>query len=133
MDILTQAIFTLFGTLLIYWLIKVFTRESYWKQLGVYEPKSSWYKKLLVFLQKVHSTDEQVETYWAVPKEHKIYGTYLIGIPVLVIRDPEIIRHCYVKDFDSFVDRSPRAFTRFTDTPTDKVWRFLLLGYPSKC
>jgi hypothetical protein len=35
---------------------------------------------------------------------HKIGGTYQLMQPVYLVRDPEIIKHVTVKDFEHFVD-----------------------------
>ena len=38
---------------------------------------------------------------------HPVYGTYFLSRPRLVVKDPEVVKHIFVKDFDHFVDRMP--------------------------
>ncbi len=56
---------------------------------------------------------------------HKVFGTYVLTIPVYNIRDPELIRRILVKDFDHFVDRQANQFRKISRSKTDEVNRFL--------
>jgi hypothetical protein len=51
----------------------------------------------------------------------KVFGTYVFGIPVYNIRDPELIRRILVKDFDHFVDRQANQFRKVSRSKTDEV------------
>jgi len=59
-----------------------------------------------VILKRKHILDCMREHYHMLPEE-KIYGIYSIMKPALVIKDPEIVRQIFVKDFNSFTDRDP--------------------------
>ena len=50
-------------------------------------------------------------------------GLYLLGKPVLVINDLDLIRLIMVKDFDHFVDRQDKNLDRLTRGGTlDQFW-----------
>eukprot|EP00092_Neocalanus_flemingeri_P027017 GFUD01029298.1.p1 GENE.GFUD01029298.1~~GFUD01029298.1.p1 ORF type:complete len:533 (-),score=113.68 GFUD01029298.1:42-1544(-) len=59
-----------------------------------------------VILKRRHVLDVFKDHYHMFPSE-KIYGIYSIMKPTLVIKDPEIVRQIFVKDFNSFTDRDP--------------------------
>ena len=121
MDLFTQLIFTLLLAVVIYYFMKWYKKESHWKKFGVYEPKQSWKAFFDMFLQRRHFSEVAAEGYFKVPEDIKMYGGELTSFPVLTIRDPEILRLVFVKDFDSFVDRQPPQFNNFTGTETDQV------------
>ena len=53
-----------------------------------------------------------------------MYGSYLLGKPVLTITDPETIRHVLVKDFDTFVDREGASIKQMLEGGSiDWFWR----------
>ena len=52
---------------------------------------------------------------------HKVFGTYVLGLPIYNIRDPEMIRRILVKDFDHFVDRQKNEVRKVSRSKTDEV------------
>ena len=52
------------------------------------------------------------------------YGIYFFGGPILILKDPELIRQVTVKDFDYFVDRNSAKFAKMLDgtTKSDQIW-----------
>ena len=58
---------------------------------------------LRVFMRKVSMHDSVIELYRQLDG-HKIGGTYQLMQPVYLVRDPELIKHVTVKDFEHFVD-----------------------------
>jgi cytochrome P450 family 9 len=58
---------------------------------------------LRVFIRKVSVHDSVIELYSQLDG-HKIGGIFQLMKPVYLVRDPEIIRHVTVKDFEHFVD-----------------------------
>ncbi len=53
----------------------------------------------------------------------KFYGTYSFGAPVLVIRDPELVKQISVKEFHKFVDRQAHATLDSVTSENNKVDR----------
>ena len=51
----------------------------------------------------------------------KVYGLYLLGIPVYSIADPDLVRRILVKDFDHFDDRQENRFKEVSRSKTDEV------------
>jgi hypothetical protein len=58
---------------------------------------------LRVLMRKVSVQDSVIESYRQLDG-HKIGGLFQILQPVYLVRDPEIIKHVTVKDFEHFVD-----------------------------
>ena len=57
-------------------------------------------------------------------KDEKLYGTYLLGKPVLNINDPDLIRHIMVKDFNHFVDRENSTLQKALEGgKIDALWK----------
>ena len=60
-------------------------------------------------------------------KKYDTYGSYWLGKPVLNIRNIETIKHIFVKDFNSFVDRNDTNFVKMLDGGwTDQLWKIQL-------
>ena len=62
--------------------------------------------------------------------EEKCYGVYQGTDPVLVLKDPEMVKQFLVKDFHHFVDRSSKkAMDQFLnhDTLIDQIWNRSLI------
>ena len=81
-----------------------------------------------VIFKKRHILDVMKEHYHLFPTE-SVYGIYSLTKPTLVIKDPEIVRQIFVKDFNSFTDRDPsdRLDKTFgTKRDTDTYWRHQL-------
>ncbi len=59
------------------------------------------------------------------------YGCYGFGFPVLTVRDPEMVKHVFVKDFVNFSDRNaPQNVDAVTDRENnfvDRIWLKTLL------
>lgn len=97
------------GIILIGFLIKKYAQRNndYWKQRGVSDIKSKdgtfltlWY---LISRQK-NILDFDKERYNELGSE-PFGGTVDLGVPGLLIKDPDLIKQILVKDFDHFVDR----------------------------
>lgn len=58
---------------------------------------------LRVFMRKVSLHDSVIELYSQLDG-HKIGGVFQLMQPVYLVRDPELIKHVTVKDFEHFVD-----------------------------
>ena len=58
---------------------------------------------LRVFMRKVSVHDSVIELY-SLLDGHKIGGIFQLMRPVYLVRDPELIKHVTVKDFEHFVD-----------------------------
>ena len=77
-----------------------------------------------MILRRKHPNDCYEEMYNKFYGE-KVVGTFIIGKPVPVLQDPELIKQICVKDFHSFVDRvDPNINDRLfgSASPTDAVW-----------
>ena len=118
------TIFTILSIVLVgFWFWKRRTpKESYWKKMGVYEISREKSANFLHFANtKKHRFVTMCEEYATVPESVPMYGNYIMGSPILNIKDPDLLRQILVKDFDSFVDRQPAFMAKLTDTPTDRV------------
>lgn len=78
---------------------------SYWKRRGVpyLKPKFPFGAFAKGFLQKI-SIDDQIKEIYDLSTEPFV-GVYSLITPVLLIRDPELIRTILIKDFASFPHR----------------------------
>ncbi len=108
-------------------------KSDYWTKMGVKQPKSNPFplgNNPITCKEAINRTknvgDISVEQYNQFPDE-KIYGTYALPTcePVLMVKDPEIIRDMFVKDFNHFVDRNSilYLFGRDGPTKTDHAWQ----------
>ncbi len=77
------------------------------------------------YFQTKHTNDITKEMYFKADGQ-KVFGIYVLGIPIYNIRDPELIRRILVKDFDHFVDRQANQFRKFSRSKTDEVMGSLL-------
>ncbi|XP_069948650.1 cytochrome P450 9e2 isoform X2 [Cherax quadricarinatus] len=83
-------------------------RHSYWSSRGIPSPPA------LPFLGHIHNMLSIFHFRWVYFDEvyHKYGGATLCGLyelfrPVLMIGDPDILKHICIKDFDHFVERRP--------------------------
>nr|WBG54464.1 cytochrome P450 [Austinograea rodriguezensis] len=79
-------------------------RHSYWSSKGVASPPP------LPVVGHMHSfiTGQRwiyVDEHYRKLRNHKMWGLYEFFNPVLMIADPELLKHIMVKDFEHFVDR----------------------------
>lgn len=97
-----------------------------WEKLGVPGPKPSFPFGTFgsQFLQTKHLNEINMEDYEMFPDD-KIYGIFWCGMPMIVIKDPELVKQVFVKDFHNFVDRESAAATDFifkSGSRTDFIW-----------
>ena len=57
-----------------------------------------------VFFRRMNGSEFAIQQYGETAGE-KYYGTYFLGEPILVVKDPDLAKRILVKDFDDFVDR----------------------------
>jgi len=122
----------IFLTFCAYLVWKVRKSGKYWKEHGVAHLEmdllgGSEGMSDVIFKRK-HVLDLMREHYHKFPGE-KIYGIYGIMKPSLVIKDPDIVRQIFVKDFNSFTDRDPakRLDKTFGESRTiDTYWKHQL-------
>nr|CAD7464485.1 unnamed protein product [Timema tahoe] len=95
-------------TLLLFVYLGYFYSYGYWKRKGIpyIPPPTSIFGNVSDFiLSKKPPGTVMMELYHKL--EGKPYGgIFMITSPALLVRDPEIIKQVFVKDFDHFVDRS---------------------------
>lgn len=98
-----------------YFLIKP---HSYWKNLGIVQSKP-W----ILFGDSGHSILRRCGLYdfismmYYLHPESRYSGIYQFYRPVLLIRDPDLIKQVTVKDFEHFTDHPP-----FIDPDADPLW-----------
>jgi len=116
-------------TLCAYVVWKVRVRSKYWAENGVPHLEMGFLGGSEgftdVILKRKHVLDLMKEHYSKFPEE-KIYGIFSITKPTLVIKDPDIVRQIFVKDFNSFTDRDPakrldKVFGKTRDV--DTYWK----------
>lgn len=108
-DLLTVS-FVLFGVFYVYAKYKL----SYWKKRGVQSPPANILFGNLtdVFLMKNSPAQILQEIYNYAGSDAPYVGLYLFHRPILLIRDPELIKSIMVKDFESFGNRQ---FARYLE------------------
>lgn len=79
---------------------------NYWARRGVpyLKPKFPFGAFANGFLQKI-SIDDQIKEIYDLSKDEPFVGVYSLMTPVLLIRDPELIRTILIKDFNFFPHR----------------------------
>jgi len=79
--------------------------NDYFKKRNVpyIKPTLLFGNTLRVFMRKVSVHDSVIELYSQLDG-HKIGGIFQLMQPVYLVRDPELIKHVTVKDFEHFVD-----------------------------
>lgn len=86
------------------------SKLEYWEKRGVKGPKPlpfvGNYKD--VFLGKASVSDSFEDAYNNF-KDEQVVGLYVGHTPLLVLRDPEIIKTVLIKDFSVFADRTIRT------------------------
>ena len=97
---------------------------DYWTKRGVYQIKPSFPfgTSAAIFTLKNHLNDDMLKQDEET-KNLPYYGSYFLRAPILMVKDPEILRHIMVKDFDAFVDRNSSNVQNMkkTETLTDKI------------
>lgn len=99
-------VFSLSLTALLFYL-NVYKRFSHWKNKGI--P----YSKPIYFLGNFASNVFRIKSFTTIVEEcynefpkSRYSGVYQFRIPVLLIRDPELVKQVTVKDFDVFPDHT---------------------------
>lgn len=89
---------------------------NYWKRLGVYQEKAHTvfgnFKD--VFIGKCSESDIYNRIYSNM-KDEKFAGCYYFWKPVVLLKDPDIIKKIMVNDFDHFTDHPSISDFRKTD------------------
>ncbi|XP_073954739.1 cytochrome P450 6B2-like [Choristoneura fumiferana] len=80
---------------------------NYWSKRGVkHDPPIPFFGTAKrQFLQQISYADIYDEMYWKYPKE-RFVGYYLTTTPLLILRDPELVKRVLVTDFSYFYSRS---------------------------
>lgn len=92
--------------LYVYWRLK--KTYSYFQRHGIphIEPDNWIFGNMTdIFLQRKSFIVGFEEFYWKL-EPHKFGGLYHMQKPMLIIRDPELLRNVMVKDFEYFQDRT---------------------------
>lgn len=97
--------------LLLWGLYWYFTKTyDYWKKMGIHykEPTILFgnIKDRLLFRKSFHENQRDIHMSF---KGHKFAGYFESRRPILIVRDPELIKHILVRDFQHFVDRPTLA------------------------
>ncbi|XP_071534282.1 cytochrome P450 6k1-like [Panulirus ornatus] len=97
-------------------------RLSYWSSRGITAPPA------LPFLGHAHKIFSKTQGRWVFDDEvytkyggSTFCGTYEMHRPVLMIGDPDLIKHILVKDFDHFVDRRTMKMQHESDKIINEV------------
>lgn len=96
---------------------------SYWSRLGVKQSKpwpflgDSW---MMTFSQ--YSINDFINKIYNMHPEARYSGQYNFNSPILVLRDPELIKQISIKDFEYFSDHP-----QFFDPDVEPLWSNSLL------
>lgn len=85
-----------------------FTRNfNYWKDRNVpfVKPHAFFGNFKEVFLFK-HIAGQHIKNMYDKMKDHRYFGIFVLDKPVLVLRDPELVKTVLVQDFNHFVNRT---------------------------
>ncbi|XP_061717709.1 cytochrome P450 6B5-like [Cydia pomonella] len=103
--------YILLGLLTVAYLLYLhFTRTfNYWRDRNVPGPAPVplFGNMMESALRRTHAAFVMQKIYQDFPNE-KVVGIYRMASPCLLIRDPDIVKHVLIKDFDNFVDRGIR-------------------------
>lgn len=112
--------------LLIYW--KISRLNNYWKRKGIIQkdPFPIFGENAGMVFRTSSFADIIQETYNISPNLRYI-GVYQMMQPILMIRDPELIKQITVKDFDAFMDHLP-----FIKDEVDPLWSKNLVALRGK-
>ncbi|KAL1458108.1 hypothetical protein WDU94_008282 [Cyamophila willieti] len=107
---ITIVLFALLSLILfIFYLRSIFISFKYWKQLKVpyLEPSFPFGNvyEALTFRRPTHLVYQDMYLDIKFGLNLPYAGIYTMTTPVLVLTDPELIKHVLIKDFDVFVDR----------------------------
>ncbi|XP_063606137.1 cytochrome P450 9e2-like [Penaeus indicus] len=99
-------------------------RHSYWASRGVQTPP---YVPILGHIH--HALSKKGKWEYDSVAYHKYGGSKFCGLyefftPVLLVGDPDLIKHIFVKDFDHFVDRMNLTFPHDKDKITAQMLSF---------
>lgn len=110
--------------ILIYY--QFFEPFTYWKKRGVPHEKPTFLFGNLapVILQQMSMADVSLLTYQQFKNERYI-GVYYFLKPGLVLRDPELIKLIFVKEFETFPEHNT-----FTSVEADPIWSNSLFAMP---
>ncbi|XP_047989622.1 cytochrome P450 6B2-like [Leguminivora glycinivorella] len=120
----------LFLTLFYFYCINTY---NYWSRRGV--KQISLFSLLRMFkrqcLKQVNEVELYEKVYAKYPNE-KIVGFYIFTSPVLMVRDPEIIKYVLIRDFDTFysrgifqLDKVPEPFLDQITSGEGDLWKLL--------
>ncbi|XP_063995643.1 uncharacterized protein LOC135172998 [Diachasmimorpha longicaudata] len=106
-----------------YWFIR---RNYHEKRDIIHEKPYPFFGNSLPILLWTKSFAEWVQDIYHLHKEAKYVGFYDFNDPVIMIRDPELIKNITIKSFDHFVDH--RSFTESDQEPLFSKNLFALRG-----
>ncbi|KAK4873882.1 hypothetical protein RN001_013242 [Aquatica leii] len=91
---------------------------SYWKNKNViYEKPIPLFGSMLPIVLRSRSNSEVFNTLYHKFQNQRYFGIFNFKSPMLVIRDPDLIKTLYVKEFDAFPEHRP-----FLDKDIDPLW-----------
>ncbi|XP_047989474.1 cytochrome P450 6B6-like isoform X2 [Leguminivora glycinivorella] len=106
---------------------------NYWSRRGV--KQISLFSLLRMFKLQCLNQVSEVELYenlYAANSNEKIVGFYVFTSPVLMVRDPEIIKYVLIRDFDTFysrgileLDKEPEPFLNQIFFSVGDLWKLL--------
>ncbi|XP_031354343.1 cytochrome P450 9e2-like [Photinus pyralis] len=117
------VLFVIVAILIYYQFFEPFT---YWRKRGVPHEKPTFLFGNLapVILQQMSMADASLLTYQQFKNERYI-GVYYFLKPGLVLRDPELIKLIFVKEFETFPEHNT-----FTSVEADPIWSNSLFAMP---
>ncbi|XP_044258700.1 cytochrome P450 9e2-like [Tribolium madens] len=106
-------------SMLILYFIKLSTKNfDYWKKRGVkYVKPFPFAGNLLPTLLKSKSTAELIQDLYNVFPNERFVGIFQFNTPILLVRDPELIKLITIKNFENFVDHFG-----FSNEKVDLLW-----------
>ncbi|KAF5285372.1 hypothetical protein FQR65_LT13262 [Abscondita terminalis] len=91
---------------------------NYWKEKNVkHEKPVPLFGNMLPILRRQRSTTDDFALIYNKYKNDRYVGIYKFQTPILLVRDPELIKKIYIKDFDTFPEHRP-----FLPEEVDPLW-----------
>ncbi|KAJ8928367.1 hypothetical protein NQ314_019098 [Rhamnusium bicolor] len=97
---------------------------DYWKERGVKQGKPMWiFGDSAYNIFRLQSFSELMQNAYNQTPGTRYFGMYQFATPTLVVKDPDLIKHITVKDFDHFTDHRT-----FVPENSDPLWSKNLLA-----
>ncbi|CAG9827678.1 unnamed protein product [Diabrotica balteata] len=105
-EVVVSTCLIIFISLLLFYFLLV-KPHNYWREKGIFQEKTTYlFGDALNFVLARESFSELVLRLGSKLQHARYYGTYLFNYPILIVKDPDLIKDITVRDFEHFTDHS---------------------------